>query len=328
MEMEEGNSPTRRSRRSHSAPWHQKKGGAELFAQLDPHWRRLYVDLGHCRLRKCRCTIEQASARQLESLPANREGERFAFTAVAIAAASAYGASKELELCAYVQAVLDRNLNANDTHHDNSTLALAAYHGYLSVLAILLAAGYSLESRGEYGNAVMAAVRNGQHGALELLLRRPESSTFASAVLGYYPSGDSVLERAVVNRDAESVRLLVQRGGARLSDRDFARLCAFKQEKLRLEPMVRHLHPSAPSVVRWSAELHWSFAATDRSALSLLWHAMRRQTQCARGGLLPEELWLRVFSFVERGWWASRERYPRGRPLSNVLPINILRDGA
>ena len=289
------------------------------FASLDPLWRRLYVDLGHCRLRKCIRAIESASMKQLEALPAKSSGERYAFTAVAIAAASAYGASKEAELCAYLRAVLQRGLDANDTHHDNTTLALAAYHGYLPVLEVLLAAGYSLESRGKYGNAVMAAVKNGQLSALELLLQRPDATVVASTAPAQYPRGESVLHRAIVNRDVESTRLLL-RAGARLSNEDYARLCTCRLEQSRLEPLLHRLHPSVPSVARWSAQTHWSFATTDRESLALLWFAVRRPT--ARN-LLPEELWLRVFSFIERGWWASRECYPNGRPLSNILPVNI-----
>lgn len=313
----------RRSNRTHNTPWHQRRRGAELFAQLEPYWRRLYVDLGHCRLRKCRQRVEQASVTQLEALPCGAIG-RIAFTAVAIAASSAYGSSKEDELCMYVQAVIQRGLDANDTHHDNSAVALAAYHGYVAVLRVLLATGCSLESHGEYGNAVMAAVRNVQHGALELLLQQPTAFTFANAVLVYYPSGESVLERAIINRDVVSVRLLV-RCGVLLSNRDFVRLCASKLEKTRFEPLLRELHPGLPSVVYWSAELHWSFPAADREALALLWHALHRHSAY---DLLPGELWLRVFGFVKRGWWSSRELFPQGRPMSNVISANILLDEA
>lgn len=101
-------------------------------------------------------------------------------------------------------------------------------------------------------------------------------------------------------------------------------------ERTRFEPLLRRLHPSAPSVARWSPALHWSFPTTDRQALSLLWHALRRP---AAPDLLPEVLWLHIFGFVERGWWAERQLYPLGRPCSAVLAVNILdehgrRDGA
>ena len=89
----------------------------------------------------------------------------------------------------------------------------------------------------------------------------------------------------------------------------------------RLEPLLRELYPSVSDITRWIPVLHWSFPTTDRQALSLLWHALRRP---AAPPTLPDELWLRVFSFVQRGWWTARELYPDGRPLANVLTINIL----
>lgn len=100
-------------------------------------------------------------------------------------------------------------------------------------------------------------------------------------------------------------------------------------EKSRFEPLLETLDAIDASeqggrdVTRWSKGLHWSFPESDRAALNWLWHAARR---ASAPDLLPEALWLHVFSYVTRGWWASRELFPNGRPLTNVLAINIVKD--
>ena len=305
----------RTSSRQPSVAWHQRHKRTWLFAQLTPLWRQHYVDLGHCRLRRCRDRLRDSRPSELKELPAS-------FTALAISAASAYGAAKERQLCEFVQQVVELGFSPNDAHHDNPAVVLAAYHGYVSVLDLLLAAGCSLDGHGEYGHALMAAVKNGQHAALTLLLQQPAAAALISASCR---ATDSMLFMSIEKRDVASVELLTA-AGAKLSDHDLACLAANKRarlEKTRLEPMLRELHPEAASVVRWSPALHWSFPTTDRHTLSLLWHTLRRP---AAPELLPEVLWLLVFSFVERGWWASRALYPLGRPCSDVLSLNILNE--
>ena len=94
---------------------------------------------------------------------------------MAISAAHAYGASKEDALTAYCEAVIARGLDPNDEHHGTSAVVQASYCGYCKVVEALLLAGCSADGRGPHGHAVMAAVRNGQHHTLALLLRHPSA---------------------------------------------------------------------------------------------------------------------------------------------------------
>jgi hypothetical protein len=231
--------PRRSSRkRAENVVWHRQHKRTWLFGQLDELWRQHYLDLGKCRLGKCRDRLLQATDAQLAELPQRSDGR--SFLAMAIAAASAYGSSKERELCAYAEAAIARGLDPNDTHHDNTAVVMAVYHGYLSVLSVLLEAGCSLVSGGEYGHAVMAAVRNRQHAALSRLLQMPEASVLiATLAPGSVHTGDSVLFLAIERRDTAAILLLTTCGGARLSDHDLACLNANKRTCLEKRRCVR-----------------------------------------------------------------------------------------
>ena len=294
------------------SPAHEKGG---LLVSLTKKWRQHYIDMGHARLSRCCQRLENASPAEIRELVDARA--EFSFTAMAISASSAYGASKEASLLQYVNVVKACNLNPNDEHFGNTAVVLAAYHGYLQLLHSLLEHSCSLEGTGEYGHAIMAAVRNGQHESLRLLLQQPT----ASAVLAKpCRAAESVLCLAFERRDGASVRML-RDAGLMLRDNELVRLAVHRSEVLRLEPIVRQLHPEIHDVTRWSNAIHWSFPATDRTMLSLLWHSFRRP---GAPDLLPDVLWLHIFSFVRRGWWASRQLFPNGRPHTNLLQINIL----
>eukprot|EP00310_Coccolithus_braarudii_P001258 CAMPEP_0183383036 /NCGR_PEP_ID=MMETSP0164_2-20130417/127247_1 /TAXON_ID=221442 /ORGANISM="Coccolithus pelagicus ssp braarudi, Strain PLY182g" /LENGTH=318 /DNA_ID=CAMNT_0025560663 /DNA_START=72 /DNA_END=1028 /DNA_ORIENTATION=- len=286
-----------------------------LYADLNPMWRAHYLDLSHCRLAKCRARLLKATDADLTELPTG------SFVAMAIAAASAYGASTESALVAYVAAALERKLDPNDEFKGSSAVVLASYHGYTMVLRMLLGAGASL-----HGHALRAATKNGQHATLAAALAHPD----ASALLRHQERAtDSALFLAIERRDVESARLLTQIGGARLTDYDLVCITANKRmriEAMRLLPLVAQLHPMLDPA-RWAKPLHWSFPTSDRTMLNLIWYTAHR-TGAILGSpcQLPEELWLRIFSHVERGWWARRELYPLGRPLANVLTINILNE--
>ena len=294
------------------SPAHQKGG---LLVSLTKKWRQHYIDMGHARLSRCCQRLEKASPTEIRELVDARAD--FSFTAMAISAASAYGASKEPSLLEYVQVVLARNLSPNDEHFGNTAVVLAAYHGYHDLLRALLEAGCWLDGTGEYGHAIMAAVRNGQHESLRLLLLQPTASALLTKPCR---AADSVLCLAFERRDCASVRML-RDAGLMLRDNELVRLAVHRAEVLRLEPIIRQLHPDIRDVTCWTNEIHWSFPATDRAMLSLLWHSFRRP---GAPDLLPDVLWLHIFSFVRRGWWASRQLFPHGRPHTNLLPINIL----
>lgn len=292
--------PMRRSTRAIDKTYNigeRKKGG--LLPSLTKQWRQQYIDMGHCRLKRCRERLQQATAAELCELQTGAPD--FSFTAMAIAATSAYGNAKEHELLAYVRCVIARGLNPNDRHLKNPSVVLAAYHGFTSVLIALLNEGCAIHGDGEYGHAVMGAVRNGQHDSLQLVLQQPTAAALLANNSCAPRASSSVLFLAIERRDGTSLRML-RDSGLRLSDYDFVCLALKRYERSRFEPMLRAMH-AGTSVLRWSPALHWSFPTTDRETLSLLWHTMRHW------GRLPEELWLQIFASCERGWWSTRQLY-------------------
>merc|ERR1712032_876075 len=84
------------------------------------------------------------------------------------------------------------------------------------------------------------------------------------------------------------------------------------------------------NVTHWSRELHWSFPTSDRHCLNLLWYTMQKQqhrssskqtekhqgrgqhtsssSSCYSSSgqrpffCLPDDVWLCIFSFIDRGW--------------------------
>ena len=129
-----------------------------------------------------------------------------------------------------------------------------------------------------------------------------------------------------------SLLLLVTKAHVGVSDRDWQVLLARKRvgrlEALALaaaaaprpppEPPVQQaalgaaagraplLEPNTASLpndaVHWHPAWHWSFPASDRAALRLLYeHATRGDAR------LPPELWRHAFSFVRRGWFAAEQ---------------------
>jgi hypothetical protein len=222
---------------------------------------------------------------------------------MAVSAASAYGACREEFLLEYARVVTDRGLDANDSHghslaqHGNTAVALAAYHGYVRLLGYLLDVGSSLDSNGMYGNAVEAAVRNGQHEALELLLRtRPDDV----ALLFANDRFSLILRRAIYKDDVESVRILIKKGPCKptMSDRHMMSMRNLGKDRTHVWPVLQQLYPTLHNVVGWTKPLHWSFPTADRQALNLLWHTVG----CC-GNVFPGEVWLLVFSFTGRGWF-------------------------
>jgi len=225
------------------------------------------------------------------------------FVAMAISAASAYGPSKEEKLLEYAQVVTERGLDANDGHNGNSAIVLACYHNYRRLVDYLLELGCSLDSRGIYGSALEACVRNGQHEALELLFqRRPQD---VAALVGN-DTCSMTLRRAIYKRDIVSVRILVKNGIVKptMSDGLVAKMKERGQHVRYLFPVLRLVYPNLQNVASWNKQIHWSFPTSDRHTINLLWY-----TAGANGRVFPTEIWLYIFSFVGRGWFA-RETLP------------------
>lgn len=287
-------SPPRRSTRSTAG---KRLNNFYYYLELPPKWSRVYLDMmGHCRLQKCIQAVRTANSSEIKQL--QRIGK--SFMAIAISAASTYGACGEAKLLEYAHAITDRGLDANDSHEyfGNTATTLAAYHGYVRLLEYLLDLGSSLDSNGIYGNALEAAVRNGQHAALELLLQKRPNDI---AILFANDRFSFALSIAIRARDTKSVRILTTNGPCKptMSDRDVK--ISFGKDRTRRFPMLRDLYPNLQSVVSWSKPLHWSFPTSDRHALNLLWY-----TAGCKGEVFPREVWLLIFSFTGRGWFKCK----------------------
>ncbi|KAL9180939.1 hypothetical protein ACHAXT_009744 [Thalassiosira profunda] len=272
-------SPPRRSSRRKGAG---TKAGP---LSLDQKWRPLYRDLGHCRILRCRQRLMDASDKELDGL----RSMCISFVALAIAAAGSTSGkarvAKERELLAYVRTAKDCSLPLNDDYDGKSAVELAAYHGLKDVLAFLLDEGCPLKKTGR-SHAVHAAVRNGQHAALDVILT--ERKAEARRVLREEVTADgaartgncSTLWETIVKSDDSSAWMLLTAGCLRMSDIDAKMI--FSNPKLRrhlqLRKLLKLLYPSIPNVMHWRGELHWSFPTTDRQTMNWLWHAVHRQS--------------------------------------------------
>lgn len=312
-------SPRRSSRR------HLSKKPSFRWRQLSDLWRRQYLDLGHCRLGRCTRRLIEATDVERQEL----QEMNLSFVAMSIsAAASAAGTSREEELAAYVRAAIKYNLEPNDLFNNDSATMLCAYHGFATVLELLLDVGSPLKTDSGR-NAIFAAVRNAQHTALEIMLTRRTGEAMRivqSEENGYEERGfhHSSLLESIMKGDVRSVQLLLHFGCAKMSDLD-GKFFYYgnSNSRRRLENVLRSLYPRIPNVTHWRGELHWSFPQTDRETLNWLWHALHHPSSPE---LLPDELWHRVLSFVGRGWWACRRYQHIGAPGSDILQRNIIKN--
>lgn len=256
-------------------------------------------------------------------------GISFLATAVYMVAHSSGRARKEKEadLVDYARAVLDRGLPANDEHRRNSAVELAAYNGLTNILTLLLDSGCLLKQRMYKKHAIHAALRNGQHAALEVMLSKRtsearkitlEEGSFETRS-GLYLS--SIME-TIRKGDVVGAQLLLSYGCASVSDLD-AKCILLNRREQKFERLLKALYPGMRNVLHWRGELHWSFPRTDRETLNWLWHVFTRPPHAE---ILPAEMWLRVFSFCGRGWFASRRYGLIGAPGGEVRQRNIIND--
>jgi len=250
------------------------------------------------------------------------------FVALSItAAASTSGrvrAAEECDLMEYIRAVMEYGLSVNDDHHGDSAVELAAYHGLSHALIMLLDEGCPLRKVTSQRNAIHAAVRNGQHAALEIILSR-RGSEARQVVQGEEMGGGgllftSLIMEVIAKGDAVSAQLLLANGCASMSDMD-AKCIHKRRLHKKLETLLHALYPSIHDVMHWRGRLHWSFPKTDRNTLNWLWHILQRPSNTE---VLPAEMWLRVFRFFGRGWFACRRYSSIGSSGGDVLQRNII----
>ena len=295
--------PQRRlSRRTHRPPPPRVP-----ILEFQRPWTQHYIDIGHCRLHKCTVRVQNATPRELERFT-------ISFLAMAITASTAYGpkAKQERALIAYARAVMARNVPLNDQDDSRrSAVAAATYYGYADLLKLLLIETNCTVTEGE-PHALLAAVSNGQHDCMKLLfdhrsneicaLLHSESIRHFSKIphSSYWgPKKVSTLYKAISRKDLDAVRLLREQSDVMLSDWDLWRR---PDTHKKLEWVLQELYPHT-NIQHWRKELHWSFPLTDRHVLNWMWHSLKQDNDHQ----LPTEVWLRVFGFVGRFWWAIQE---------------------
>eukprot|EP00563_Minutocellus_polymorphus_P020360 CAMPEP_0197727126 /NCGR_PEP_ID=MMETSP1434-20131217/18558_1 /TAXON_ID=265543 /ORGANISM="Minutocellus polymorphus, Strain CCMP3303" /LENGTH=255 /DNA_ID=CAMNT_0043313235 /DNA_START=313 /DNA_END=1080 /DNA_ORIENTATION=- len=254
-------------------------------------------------------------------------GLSFVAMAISSAASAGGGASREGELVSYVNAAIECDLSIDDVFNSDSAISLAAYHGFARVLEILFDGGHALMNNDSAGrSAVFAAVRNGQHRCLEIILSRRTKEArliVEEEKFGYEQRGFhfSCLLEAITKGDVASVQLLLSAGAAQMSDIDCKWIHGKSNTRNRFQIVLQSVYPCISNVMHWRGELHWSFPTTDRETLNVLWNSLHRPSSPE---LLPDEMWMRVLSFVGRGWFASRRYQLIGAPGSEILQRNVI----
>ena len=306
------------------------RGPLSQWRNLSQNWRQHYVDLGHCRIARCTRRLIDASDEERDEL----QSLNISFVAQSITSAASTSSGKtrkkkEDDLMEYIRTAHEYNLPINDDYNGDSAVELAAYHGLSNVLVCLLDMGYPLRKERSQRNALYAAVRNGQHTSLEIILSKRmaeakkvvDEESLVAERTGHYVS---TLAETILKGDITSMELLLSHGCAWMSDLDaktiFHDTKRFKRHK-KLERLLKMVYPTMPKVMHWQKELHWSFPKTDRDTLNWLWHALQHPSNAE---IVPNEMWLRVFSFFGRGWFTSRMYGSIGYHDSNLSQRNII----
>jgi len=320
--------PQRRSSRRQTPI--KSTGALSHWRRLSSLWRQQFIDLGHGRISRCTRRLVDATDSQRQEL---REME-LSFVALAItSAASVSGRAriqKEQDAKQYITTAMRFDLDVNDDHNEESAINLAAYHGFTEILIQLLdEANCSLRKITSRGNPIFSAIRNGQHNALEIIMSKRtteaiqvinQEEDIAQRTRKYLVSAQEV----VMKVDVRSAEILLSYSAISISDR--LAMCLYEpfNAKLRyyrkLENLLTHVHPMINNVKHWRKELHWSFPTTDKETINWLWYVLQRSDN---EKVIPIEMWLRVFSYFGRGWFAFR-RYDGLRSDSDVSEHNII----
>lgn len=276
-------------------------------------WRQQYIDLGHGRIARCTRRLQDATEVQRNELKALD----ISFVALAITSAASVSGTARLEkeqnLRDYIAAAIQYELNVNDDHNGDSALTLAAYHGLTEVLVQLLdGARCPLQKNQSQRNPIYGAILNGKHNSLEIILTKrtteaihviKEEETLAERNGRVIVS----LQEIIMKQDVISAQIFLSHQCFFMSDRLIKMLYKPTNPRLRyykkLERILYDMYPSIVNVKHWHKELHWSFPTTDRETMNWLWYVLHHQGNCE---LIPSEMWLRVFSYFGRGWFACR----------------------
>lgn len=231
----------------------------------------------------------------------------------------------------YITTAMQFDLAVNDDHNGESAVNLAAYHGLTEILVQLLdEANCPLRKTTSQSNPIFAAIRNGQHSSLEIIFSKRtteairvinEEEDIAQRTGKHHLSAQEV----VMKVDVRSAEILLSYYAISISDRLAKFLYKPFNSRLRyykkLENLLSHLYPMINNVKHWRKELHWSFPITDKETINWLWHVLQRSDKQA---VLPIDMWLRVFSYFGRGWFACRKYNELRRSYADVSPHNVI----
>lgn len=264
------------------------------------------------------------------------QASELSFVALAISSAASVSGrartQKEQDLKRYINVAIQYGLTVNDDHNGECAVSLAAYHGMSEVLIQLLDdAACPLRKNSFQQNAIFAAIRNGKHVTLEIILSKRTAEAIriiSDEELVAEQTGKYLisLKEAIMKGDSFSVQLLLRFNCAAMSDLLAKILYRPTNPRLRhhkkFERILHHLYATLPNVNHWGKELHWSFPTTDRTVMNWLWHVLHHPSNPE---IIPTETWLRVFSFFGRGWFACRKYGEVGlASAADVLQRNIL----
>lgn len=294
-------------------------------------YNEIWCDVHDCRFCSATSRLQAASLHQIEELRAYRGG--YLIGTAMKATKGNWSASKLAALYSFIQLYLQLGLPpdplVDDQVHHTPALCIAAYDQHADVLLLLLEHGARLDVVDRSGFPPdFCALQNGSLTELRLLLEAGATSIIHGINIGQ-PAGSppeaprmmTGLLMAVERRNEAALELLRQHG-AQLSDWDFEVLCkGYPKPSINEKWLMKRA-----GGMHCCRESLWSFPSTDRHTINLLTAHARRSNQTDPAGVpcLPVELWLRILSSTERGWFKGRGYLTRGRPLTNVLTQNIV----
>ena len=232
-----------------------------------------------------------------------------------IRAAGQKGKAGEASAVAFVTLALQRGFSPDTPSPgfaawelQTPPLVAAASYGYTAVVKALLDAGASPGAVDvpDRDNALHAAL---EHAAtLAFMLGHSESfRTLVSSANRYGKTAFTAALLAEPHKAAHKKAIVLLAPHVVLSDDDVRIIRAHRKlgrlQALIMEEASVPPRPLPAATTRfWQPAWHWSFPSSDRAALRVTYELARRGW-CR----LPPELWLRIFGWVERGWFAAHE---------------------
>lgn len=287
----------------------------QLYAAAPPVWHKVMHACESCSLRRAHAALAAASDDECKEL--EKEGS-WSIITPAIRAVGARGdraaQRAEAELLEYVEMCVRRGVSLDTScpmvmawEITSPPLVSAASYGLIGTVAKLLEAGADAQARDSDGNTAL-------HVGIEYpeaLRWMIDSGKFVACLNVRNHCNRSPFMIALVHNPwkpkyQQSAALLGPH--SRLTDYDYGSARGSSLQSHNRVGLVRQrLHRIIQTGTGknrgdpkfWSTAWHWSFPTSDRYALRITYElAMRGNTP------LSPELWLHIFSFVQRDWFA------------------------